>query len=286
MPPEIVRFLEAARPMLVRCFANLGPLAWQALLEMAQRVVNAGTRIDGRLFTLRAESPVNERSKIGVRLIVGTEQAQVREVTLDGHTRRMYRVGRAGKTVQWIAWTGRQLGKTGAAAEREYPVFVQSHALHHLQERANLPAANLYLHMWLAESMAQPVIVERQGRDLLVEYRLGPHRVGYLVATPLHGSAGQAPLVAVRTFLFLTMQGTPESRQLAKQLKLTRRDIDWLGLHELAAFTQTDLGADPELRGLLQRCGCGHLFALAVENFTLATKPFAGEMRKYLQLAA
>ncbi|MEA2734896.1 MAG: hypothetical protein QOE14_1347, partial [Humisphaera sp.] len=65
-----------------------------------------------------------------------------------------------------------------------------------------------------------------------------------------------------------------------------RQDVDWLGLHELAAFTQTDLSADPLLRPLMEACGCGHLFELAGDDFAPAPKAFAAEMRRYLRIVA
>src|SRR5690242_5795450 len=86
-----------------------------------------------------------------------------------------------------------------------------------------------------------------------------------LKVTPL------AEMAVVRTFKFLTMENTPEARKLHQRLKLTRRDVDWLRLHELAAFTQTDLKDDPELRPLMEACGCGHLFTLAEGDY--APKP-------------
>jgi hypothetical protein len=109
------------------------------------------------------------------------------------------------------------------------------------------------------------------------------------VVTPLQDWAGKGGLVAVRTFKFLTMENTPEARLLRERLRLTRRDVDWLGLHELAAFTQTDLCDDPVLRPLMEACGCGHLFALAEAGegaFAPEPKPFAVEMRRYLRIAA
>ena len=134
------------------------------------------------------------------------------------------------------------------------------------------------------DSLANPSIAERQPNgDLLVQYRINDHRVGYLVATQTKD------LIAVRTFLFLTMQRTPEGKALEKRLGLTREEIDYLGLHEMARFMQTDLKDDAQLRRMLEQCGCGHLFELAEENGApLASgifpppKPFAAELRQYL----
>ena len=208
----------------------------------------------------------------------------------------MYRVaslmGDEENGVHWLSWNREQirLGKPGEATGEkeiaqgrmrdELPVYVQSHALRNLRERVNLSSATAFLDHWLYESLRQPLIVERQGDDLLVEYRILKDRVGYLIVTPLHDC------VAVRTFKFLTMEGTPEARKLKERLRLTRRDVDWLGLSELSAFTQTDLSEDPELCELLEECGCGHLFELKNWDFAPQPKAFAAEMRKYLRMAA
>jgi hypothetical protein len=132
----------------------------------------------------------------------------------------------------------------------------------------------------LAESLSDPRIVEREGQDLLVEYRLKQHRMGYLVVTALEDVA------VVRTFKFLTMDRTPEARMLEERLRLTRRDVDWLGLHELTAFTQTDLRQDTVLRELMEACGCGHLFELDHVDYAPEPKAYAAEVRRYLRIAA
>jgi hypothetical protein len=159
-------------------------------------------------------------------------------------------------------WNATQLGQVDPQlVNEEYPVYVQSHALRQLHRRVNLKRMAPYLEAWLAESLAKPRIIDRHGDDLLVEYRLREHRVGYLIVTQ------QKDLVTVRTFKFLTMTGTPEARMLERQLRLKRQDMNWLGLHELTAFTQTDLSRDPVLAALLEACGCGHLFSLAEADY-------------------
>jgi hypothetical protein len=68
--------------------------------------------------------------------------------------------------------------------------------------------------------------------------------------------------VIVSTFLFLTMQGTPEARRLRRELGLTRTDIEHYKLDHLFTLALSDVGEDPELNTALARCGCGHLLGL------------------------
>ena len=79
---------------------------------------------------------------------------------------------------------------------------------------------------------------------------------------------------------------------LRKHLRLSRQEKQWVGLHQLSAFTQTDLVQDPVLRPLLATCGCGHLLALADSSpladsdHAPAPKALAADLRRYLRMAA
>jgi hypothetical protein len=119
----------------------------------------------------------------------------------------------------------------------------------------------------------------------MVAFEVQGKRLGYLVATAAHG------VVTVRTFLFLTMRNTPEGRELARRLKVTHDEIDYLRLHELSRFTRTDLKDDPLLRAIFEKSGCGHLFDLAKDEHWMVPSsrevtPFAEELKQYVGLAA
>jgi hypothetical protein len=282
MPETVARFVTEGRPRLEQCDAEHRPDAIHELYYGVHRPLITQSRLDSRLLSARLDARPYSRGKVGALVVVSATEPQVRSIRLDGASRPMYRAAQiGGGEVRWLSWTGEQLGQ--GDPEKQYPIYVQSHALRQLHRRVNLPPAAPYLEAWLAESLINPCIVERQGNDLLVEYRIHEHRIGYLIATPLAEEGG---VVAVRTFKFLTMDHTPEARLLEKKLRLTRRDVDWLGLHDLAAYTQTDLNADPVLRPLLEACGCGHLFAVAKDDYAPQPKAFAGEVRRYLRLAA
>lgn len=289
-PEACVAFMREAGPLLEGWYQAhfhdvFDPLHRAVLVPLVAR-----SRLDTRLLTARCQADPTPNGKFVLRTILGSTPPQSRQVPLDGKPRPMYRVGTANEWngARWLSWTGDALdpaaegtssrGEPGEQREGERPVYVQSHALRQLRERANLPGMGPYLEAWLYQSLADPLIVERCGgaggavaaggqQDLLVEYRIREHRIGYLVVTPLED------LIAVRTFKFLTMEHTPEARLLNKQLRLTRRDVDWLGLCDLSTFTQTDLRNDPVLRPLLEACGCAHLFVLAEENTAYTTTP-------------
>jgi hypothetical protein len=200
---------------------------------------------------------------------------------IGGHEREVYRVAmQSGRGFRWVSWAGHEIKRPHW---QEFPVYVQAHALRQLRRRMNLPAALPYLESWMGEALNDPKISPTpHSRDVLVLLRVAGHRVGYFVATPL------ADCVVVRTFLFLTMTPSPQAKLLRRKLNITRHEAKRLGLHDLAAFTASDLKHDPELRKLLKSCDCGDLFDLSVDedDLTPEAKPLAGEVREYLGLAA
>ena len=273
MPPACARFVEAVRPVAA-AWLKRAQDAWLAWHEPVIVPLVERSRLDGRLYyaSLHGERMPTGGQRITLR--VHAEPARAARATLDGESRPIYRVGTTNTwdKIQWTTWADDDGGQA-------LPVYAQSHALRQLRTRVDLPTYAAWLEHWLHESLTRPTIVERwPNGDVLVAYCVDGSRLGYLVVTPL------ADRVVVRTFLFLTMAPSPEARQLEQQLRLRRGDVNWLGLHELSAFTRSDLVDDDTLRPMLDACGCGHLFDLA--DFDPAPRALAETMRQYLRLAA
>ena len=111
----------------------------------------------------------------------------------------------------------------------------------------------------------------------LVEFRLNGIKVGYLLGQVV----GQD--VLIDTFLFLTMDGTPEGTQLWKHLRLSRHDKEYLGLDDMETFAITDLRNDSELVSLLDTCGCGKLFDL-FHPLKDPVRGYAQELKAYMKM--
>ena len=258
--------------------ATFRPLHEAVIVPLVEK-----SRLDARLLWSNLKMERVSPTKQQVVMTVHADPPQMQRVTLDGETRPASRVGEVNTWhgVNWLSVNGEFVGLD---VMKDYPVYVQSHALRQLHARVNLPTYGPWLEYWLHHSLTEPEVVERSGSDLLIGFDIHGARLGYLVVAPV------ADCLVVRTFLFLTMEPSPEARQLKKKLHVTRADIDWLRLNELSAFTQTDLKSDPVLRPLLEACGCGQLFDFAAEDATGAIapvpKPLAAEIRKYLRLAA
>jgi hypothetical protein len=122
-----------------------------------------------------------------------------------------------------------------------------------------------------------PKVTQNHKGEYLIEYRFFDYTLGYFVAEVVEQA------ILVTTFLFLTMQGTPEASALYERLRLRRPDIQQLGLDSLENFLHTDLQEDSELVSMLDACGCGHLTKLVGPETQLDWKSgYARDVRKYL----
>jgi hypothetical protein len=179
-------------------------------------------------------------------------------------------------------WPGHLLGATND--DHVYPVLIQRHALERIygSEGRLLFARDVQglegmLHLALMESLRNPTFhpYPKDSTCFLVEYRLYGERLGYLLAQRI-GSR-----ILIHTFLFLTMDGTPEGTNLWRELRLCRHAKQYLGLDNLATFVMTDLQTDANLVALLEKCDCGHLFRV-VEGDLLLKEGYARAMNELL----
>ena len=295
LPESVETFIRLAGERCPAFFeAQQKPATW-ALYQAIHAPIVAHSRHDTRLYiSLFTADPTAAGDKFQPVITLRAHEPEVRRVRLEKGERPVYRV--AGPVAadnsgpEWLsapasALPPRRDPAHGASRPRvsdaPLPVYVQAHALRQLRRRLNHGPAAPYVEAWLVDSLREPIGIERQpDGDWLVAYVLDGKRLGYLVVTPL------PDMLLVRTFLFLTMEGTPEARALRRELKLSRRDLDWLGLADLAAFTQTDLRHDRDLRKLFRKCGCDHLFKLDELADAPAPRQLAAEVKRYLRLAA
>ncbi len=228
--------------------------------------------VDERVFWFDHANRTTLSGKYVQQFVLHTARPEQTKIVIDGASRPAFRCCLIDIPcgLKPLSFSSKQLGLEGD--ERQYPVYVQSHVLEQLTRRLPNPS-----NMSLMMSLQQPKFTRRPDSCFLVEYRHGLHKLGYFVGVLL------GDRVLLKTFLFLTMQGTPESDLLYHQLRLTRRDIEYMSLDNLSAFTDTDLRDDPALVKLFKECGCGHL--LTADLLDPGADHFGGfaeGLRKYL----
>jgi hypothetical protein len=76
--------------------------------------------------------------------------------------------------------------------------------------------------------------------------------------------------LVIRTFLFITNNGTPEGKKLQKLIGLQKADKKYLGIDKLSTFILSDIKENEQLKTLFCEAGCGDLFKL---DKTVLNKP-------------
>ncbi len=117
-----------------------------------------------------------------------------------------------------LTWKPAELGVGDSG--KAIPVYISDHSIARLHERIPIAPHFDVLHKILRRSLEFPRVhpSSREG-EFLVEAGEPDRKVGYFVV------AMTPDYVYVKTFLFLTMQGTPEAKTAADKAGLSRNDI-------------------------------------------------------------
>ncbi|WP_345951290.1 hypothetical protein ABDD95_07620 [Mucilaginibacter sp. PAMB04274] len=139
-----------------------------------------------------------------------------------------------------------------SVADDPLPLYIQRHALQRLDERLGLQANNVHAHLFFS-LFEQPLNYVLGNGCTLIEFNMYEYKVGYLLTT-LHDDK-----LVIRSFLFLTNDGTPEGRKLRQLTGLVKYDKKYLGIDKLSTFTAYKIHEDEELSSLFNEAGCGSL---------------------------
>ncbi|MBD3672764.1 MAG: hypothetical protein HUJ26_04485 [Planctomycetaceae bacterium] len=241
--------------------------------------------IDTQLYEAEIKSKRDYKNQWRVEVALGCQRAIKKKFQDGERARYAFRCGQKdffGK-VKWLELSGQQLGFSNDAL---YPVYIQRHALDNLRRRVVITEKaedrEWILSEFLNRSLYDPKVarVNSENGDMLIEYRVGDYKIGYLLGSRLEDA------ILIRTFLFLTMNGTPEGDLLYKKLRLKRSDKEYLELDCIETFINSDVQHDSELRSLLEECGCGDLFLFAETTLDkeLCKRGNAEDIRRYLKL--
>jgi len=176
---------------------------------------------------------------------------------IDGITRPIVGIGDApvvvGDWQQWVHFNPAQFGITHISDTRAKPLFIQHHALNRFEERTYSPKG--YVQIYLAKTFiyGTPDVIVYRGQ-VLIACHCARHKVGYFLVS-YHGDKW-----VIRTFLFLTNEGTPEGTKLKEIVGLEKEDAKYLMIDRVTAFLDYDIEHDQRLRDLFETAGCGSLF--------------------------
>jgi hypothetical protein len=277
--PKWPKHVERSIAILADCVDKNSGSALITLFRGVDKILIEYSKIDKGIWWTKAKC--EPLPKVGKKIVIALHLTlpQSIKVGLDGKRPQKAFLCSApfgSEELKWVNWDAATVKKKND--QRSYPVYVTQHTLDRLRERITLTGPEVEDFMW--QSLTKPILRDADRTDeFLCEYRLGGHLLGYF---PIRREADR---IICKTFLFLTMQGTPESRLLNQRLRLVRKDIEEKDLNALGLFLTTDIQDDPVLRKIFNECGCGHLFDMAKPELrATAQKGFAEDMRKFLRI--
>lgn len=161
--------------------------------------------------------------------------------------------------------------------KEELEIYIQSHAIKRLYERVEL-INPVFMRYFLFYSLGNPKMVY-ENNFLLIPYQMDNVIIGYFKADITQGK------ILIRTFLFLTNEGTPEARRLKKNTGLMKADIKYLKIDKLSTFIQSDIVKNERMKNIFIEAGCGGLFALKFDTPDAYSGKIklAEEMSKYME---
>lgn len=190
-------------------------------------------------------------------MFVHSVKPEKRQVKTEDGTRPAFRVGWAIPIngADWIKLEPSKLGYTNLSDDSPLDVYIQQHALDRLMERIDcFNQGIIFYNMYL--SLVLPHIAYDNFNRLQIKLRFNETKAGYFRADIIDG------IILLRTFLFVTNNGTPEGVMLEKKTGLKKLDKKYLSIDKLSTFMDSDLGTNEEVRQLFMDSGCECLIEL------------------------
>lgn len=189
--------------------------------------------------------------------ILHIEKPESVAIELDSIKRNVYRVGMIDmKTgISWMDIKPEKMELNGILSQLPLKIYIQPHALERIKERLGSFIYGLEGTLILT-SLIEEIISPTHNGGFLFAVRYLSIKLGYLKADVVGDN------LIIRTFLFLTNNGTPEGDKLVELLGVQKEDKKYLGIDKLDTFIHSDIEQNHELKELFIKAGCGDLFKL------------------------
>jgi hypothetical protein len=255
-------FAKAFKPICDKHAAPDGP--HERLLTIATNMANIFSRVNKGywLFHFDMINQFVPYPEFRTCFKVEYVPPDVTHFTLGGNTRPAYQVGWPviGQEVLWAQVTPKQLNIESQFDDLKIKVYIQSHALHRMNERLDCLSENLR-HFILFQNVSAWETVTNHRGEHLITCRIVQSKVGYLVYEYIQGA------VVIKTFLLLTHNDTPEGEKLNELLGLEKTDKHYLVLDKLSGFIKSDIPTNPTIFEHFVNAGCAELFNLDASFF-------------------
>jgi hypothetical protein len=195
-----------------------------------------------------------------------TYKSESTSVVIDDKPRPVVRLGYSFPNygIEWISIKPSVLNIDNSFADIPLDVYIQSHALLRLSERIDCYlTGSLHYNMFI--SFKDPKVSYDSNHNILIEYRYFGMKAGYFRLDIVEGK------IIIRTFLFVTNNGTPEGIKLEHITGLKKLDKKYLALDKLSTFMTSDIGNNEKVRKIFISAGCQCLLDLYEKSHIIAT---------------
>ncbi|WP_430974626.1 hypothetical protein [Sunxiuqinia rutila] len=188
--------------------------------------------------------------------VVEQKEVETELLEIGGHRRTVFQVClNTQQTFAPLTITPEKLGLKGMMQKFPLKVFMQKHVLVRMEERLGKPFVDLG-YLYIVTALLQEPLPAGKPNSFLFPMTEGDIRLGYLKADIIGDK------LVVRTFLFVTNNGTPEGKKLQELAGLAKLDKAYLGIDRLHTFIASDIKEHQQLRELFNQVGCGGLLQL------------------------
>ena len=232
--------------------------AWQKFQNTINTLCVLNGNISTAIYTFKLEKKLGTEgfSGLGFFVDIYALPAETIQIAIEGKNRPAYHVGWAfAEPAPFYDFVKIKSEDVYLKKGFLLDVYIQLHALNRLDERMD-GFDTCSLHFGVFESLRVPAVFRNRKGDLLFEYRFFGIKTGYLKADVIEGR------IILRTFLFLTNNGTPEGEKLQANTGILKEDKMYLTIDKLSTFINSDIATNQKVKQMFVDAGCESLFKI------------------------
>lgn len=258
--------------------------AWSEFFSMAQLLGTVHSDLAHTLYTVTIEMKQELNGTLGLFFCITVHPMQTEkiQVMIDGSNRPVYKLG-SFSPMQPTKLDYVSIDPTllNLPAGKALDVYIQSHALDRLAERIDGVNPG-FLQLCANLSLRNAKVCKNKKGHWLFEFHLLGKRVGYFKGDVIDGK------IILRTFLFLTNNGTPEGERLHEHTGIMKEDKMYLTIDKFSSFMHSDIKTNERVKAIFIKAGCQSLFEIdkTVDFYQGEEKSLANLIENYLTRAA
>ncbi len=259
--PEIAAEFEACFPLFKEDYKKIRVDAFESIdkkLELIAWLYSDFTSSVIRFIPEKVEKSSSpfDTSAFCNNYIVEQKKAETELLEIDGNKRTIYRIClNHNQEFIPLTITPDKLGVEGLMQKFPLKVFIQRHALDRINTRLG-KLFYIFNYVHIVPAILGKSVPAENNNSYLFPVAYGQVKIGYLKGDIIGDK------LVIRTFLFLTNNGTPEGKKLHNLIGLQKADKEFLRIDKLSTFVNSDIKENEKLKTLFCEAGCGDLFQL------------------------